>query len=602
LTQLLRSGAGSVHLLAALVGVVAGLGAIGFEILSGAVVEFVLVWICGYRPVGPAGEAHVFAPTTPRPLWLVGLVLVPAFGGLCSGWLCKRFAPEAVGHGTDAAIDAYHRREGVIRARVPLVKAIASAITLGTGGSGGREGPIAQIGAGFGSVLGQILRLHPSQRRVLLSAGMGAGVGAIFRAPFAGALFAAEILYRQAELEAEVLMPAFISSTVAYCVYCAWLGDFESLFRLGEGYDFHRIAELTPYTLLALLLLPMIAFYTRFLYGTEHMFARVRLPRSALAAIGGLLTGAIAVTFYLASHDSISLSVLGYGYGMLQQTLDGRVGGWWGVEMLLLVAVLKVVTTSLTIGSGGSAGVFGPSMVIGGGVGGAVGIACQQWGLVDNPGTLVIVGMCGFFAGAAKTPVSTIIMVSEMTGSYQLLLPAMWVCGLTFLLSNRWALYSKQVLHRGLSPAHRGEYQVALLEAMSVGEVYVQGPVAPVSPETPLRDILVRFARTHEQCLPVVDPEGRFVGVVLAPEVREYTFETMVQHLTIASDVMMSPPPQVTPQADLHAALEQFELANLDELPVVDIGAPDRLLGILHRRDVARAYARRWKAMRDQMP
>jgi CIC family chloride channel protein len=590
---------GSIYLLASIVGVVAGLGAIGFEYLSSTVIEFVLVKGAGYRPSGPRGEVNLFGRETLHPLSLLVLLFAPALGGLVSGALCRSFAPEAVGHGTDAAIDAYHTKGGRIRGRVPIVKALASAITLGSGGSGGREGPIAQIGAGFGSFLGQVLRLNDARCRTLLAAGMAAGIGAIFRAPFAGALFAGEIMYRRAEIESEVLMPAFLSSTIAYCVYCGWLGEFTSLFQLGQGYEFHRLGELLPYTMLGLLLLPLIAFYTRFFYGSEHWFARRRAPRPLVAAFGGLLTGAIGVTFFLATQSDLALSVMSYGYGMLQQTLDGKVVGWSGALLLLLVALLKVVTTSFTIGSGGSGGVFGPSMVIGGGLGGAVGIVCHEWGLVQNPGTFVIVGMCGFFAGAAKTPISTIVMVTEMTGSYRLLLPAMWVCGITFLLSQRYALYQKQVLHRGLSPAHRGEYQVDLLEAMTVADVYEPSHVETVTADTPLSAIVQMLVTSREDYYPVVDADKRFVGVFSAHDVRQFTFDAAVHRLAIASDIMTSPPVTVTPADDLHEALEKFDVTKLDELPIVDAADPNRLLGRLRRREIGRAYTKKLKDLRE---
>lgn len=588
----------TIYLLAAVVGVVAGVGAIGFEYLSSGIAELVLVELGGYVPRGPRGEVHLFERPPVGTLSLPVLLLAPALGGLCAGWLCRRFAPEAQGHGTDAAIDAYHRRGGLIRGRVPIVKALASAITLGSGGSGGREGPIAQIGAGFGSFLGQRLRLGEARCRTLLAAGMAAGIGAIFRAPFAGALFAGEILYRQAEIESEVLMPAFISSSIAYCVFCAWLGEFSSLFTLGPGYVFRDVGELLPYTILALLLLPLIAFYTKFFYGAEHRFAKLRWPRPLVAAFGGLLTGGIAVAFYLISGREQALSVLSYGYGILQQTLDGAVVGWEGARLLLVIALLKVVTTSCTIASGGSGGVFGPSMVIGGGLGGAVGIACHQWGLCANPGTFVIVGMCGFFAGAAKTPISTIIMVTEMTGSYKLLLPAMWVCGLTFLLSQRWALYQKQVPHRALSPAHRGEYQVALLESMTVADVYEPSTVETVASDTPLHELVQLLVHSREDYFPVVDKEGRFVGMFSAHDVRQFTFEPAMHHLAIAADVMTSPPVTVTPAQDLQEALEKFDLTKLDELPIVAVDDPNKLLGRLRRREIGRAYTKKLKELK----
>ena len=398
-----------------------------------------------------------------------------------------------------------------------------------------RAGAVAQSGGGCGSFLGQRLGLGDRACRTLLAAGMAGGVGAIFRAPFAGALFAAEILYRDAELESEVVIPAFLSSAVSYCVFCGWLGEFGVLFELGPGFDFHNVLEMLPYTLLALALLPGIGLYTKFFYGVERAFANWRLPRTAVAAIGGLLTGAVALGAWALVGDERALAVLSSGYGVLQQTLDGSVLGWSGIGLLAVVALGKVLATAFTIGSGGSAGVFGPSMVIGGSIGGAVGLLCYEWGLVENPACLCIVGMCGFFAGAAKTPISTIVMVTEMTGSYQLLLPAVWVCGLTFLLSRRFVLYQKQVLNRGMSPAHRGEYVEALLEDMTVADVFEPREVDTVTSATSLRRIVQKIASGRQDYFPVVD-DGVFVGIVSAHDVREYTFDESVYTIAIAAD------------------------------------------------------------------
>ncbi len=201
-----------------LIGIIAGLGSIVFHYLCQLGVHYFMDMIAGYRPPAPAGEHHLLQPTS-RVFnrWL--LLFLPACGGIVSGWLVYTFAPEAEGHGTDAAIDAYHRKGGFIRGRVPVIKTIASAITLTTGGSGGREGPIAQIGAGFGSFLATRLKLSDRERRIMMAAGVGAGVGSIFRAPLAGALFAAEVLYRDPEFESEVIIPAGFASVVSYCVF-----------------------------------------------------------------------------------------------------------------------------------------------------------------------------------------------------------------------------------------------------------------------------------------------------------------------------------------------------------------------------------------------
>ena len=595
LTALFRS---PIYLLAMLVGVFAGLGAIGFEFLTSLVSKLALTDIAGYVPKGPRGEVELFelhATGAPSVMWLL---LLPAAGCWLSALICGAYAPEATGHGTDAAIDAYHRRGGRVRGRVPIIKAICSALCIGSGGSAGREGPIAQIGGGAGSWLGQKLGLSDRQCRILLAAGMAGGVGAIFRAPFAGALFASEILYRDAEFEGEVVMPSFLSSAVAYSVYCGFVGEFGTLFELGEGFEFDRLTELLPYTLLALCLVPSIALFTRFFYGAERQFARLPLPKPITAALGGLLCGGTAVLAWWLCGDELGLSTAGSGYGILQSTLDGDISGWGGVRLLAIIALAKIVATSCTIAAGGSGGVFGPSMVVGGTIGGAVGLVGQQLGLVSHPASFCVVGMCGFFAGAAKTPISTIVMVTEMTGSYQLLLPAMWVCGLTFLATRRWSLYEKQVPHRALSPAHRGEYQVALLEEMTVADVFEPGEVETVPAATSLREIVGLLVDSKEDYFPVRDGAGLFVGVLSANDVRQFTFDREIYQLATAADVMTSPPLVVRPGDDLHRAMETLDSQLLDEVPVVAADDPHRILGRLRRRMIGRAYSRRLKELR----
>jgi len=234
-----------------LIGIIAGLGAIAFYFLCQIGTHIFLDLMAGYRPPSPAGEHSLFLPTNSFFNRYI-LLLVPALGGILSGILVYTFAPEAEGHGTDAAIDAYHNKAGFIRGRVPIIKTIASAITLTSGGSGGREGPIAQIGAGFGSFLGTILKLSERERRIMMAAGIGAGVGSIFRAPLAGALFAAEVLYRDPEFEYEVIIPSGIASVVAYCLFClvfGWGTLFESPY-----FTFQNPLELGPYLVLAFVL------------------------------------------------------------------------------------------------------------------------------------------------------------------------------------------------------------------------------------------------------------------------------------------------------------------------------------------------------------
>lgn len=419
--------------LSLVVGIVAGIGAIVFYAACQVVFRFSLDAVAGYHPSSPGGEAALLGEslTVLRP-WL--LLIVPVVGGILSGLLVYTVAPEAEGHGTDSAISAYHNHQGQVRPRVPLVKIVASALTLGTGGSGGREGPIAQIGAGFGSFLGGLLRLRPTDRRILMAAGMGAGVAAIFRAPLAGAIFAAEVLYRSPDFESEVIIPSALSSVIAYCTFglvFGWAPLFSLPPELVNVLSFNQPLHLVSYTLLALFLVVLAMFYTRSFYALTRVFHRLSLKPHFKPAIGAFLTGVIGVSlYYFLGREQKVLAVLSFGYGSLQDAMTAapaREGSLFFALVLFAIAVGKILTTGLTIGSGGSGGVFGPSMVIGGCGGGALGIFLHWlWpALVPHPASFVIVGMAGFFAAAAKTPFSTLVIVSEMTGNYNLLLPTL---------------------------------------------------------------------------------------------------------------------------------------------------------------------------------
>lgn len=240
--------------LSLLVGILAGVGAIVFYTACQVVVHYALDSVAGYRPHHPGGEPQLFRETK-QPFRPWSLLLIPTVGGILSGLLVFTLAPEAEGHGTDAAIAAFHYRQGRIRPRVPVVKLIASALTIGTGGSGGREGPIAQIGAGLGSFVGNLFRLRPAERRILMAAGVGAGVAAIFRAPLAGALFAAEVLYRSTDFESEVIVPAALASTAAYCTFgmvFGWTPLFTLSPELIQSLTFRDPRQLLAYLLLGL--------------------------------------------------------------------------------------------------------------------------------------------------------------------------------------------------------------------------------------------------------------------------------------------------------------------------------------------------------------
>jgi len=292
---------------------------------------------------------------------------------------------KAEGHGTDAAIDAFHNKEGVIRAHVPFVKLIASAITIGSGGSAGREGPIAQISAGFGSVMGQLLKLNARDRRIALATGIGAGVGAIFKAPLGGALLSTEILYLEG-FEVAALVPSFIASLVGYTIFTAYTGYTPVFGWMSQRVAFHPVT-LLYYSLLGVLCGLTGILYARTFYATRDYFRKLKLPKWLKPALGGLLVGTIGMFLP---------QVLGMGYGWLQL---GMLNHPLPLGITLLLIFAKILSTSLSIGSGGSGGVFAPGLFIGGMVG--TGLWQLLHGAVAyvpvSPELFIVVGMMAFF-------------------------------------------------------------------------------------------------------------------------------------------------------------------------------------------------------------
>ncbi len=563
-----------------LIGLIAGMGSVIFHYLCGVGMHFLLDQLAGYRPPAPAGEPHLFPPTgTPFDRWV--LLFLPALGGIFSGWLVYTFAPEAEGHGTDAAIDAYHNGGGFIRARIPFIKTVASALTITSGGSGGREGPIAQIGAGFGSFLATKLGLPDRERRIMLAAGLGAGIGSIFRAPLAGALFATEVLYREPEFESEVLIPAGISSVIAYCVFCLFFG-WGSLFE-AQDFVFQNPLELGPYTILTLVVVAGGFLYVKSFYGIHRLFKKINIPSHIKPAIGGLCTGAIG--FFLPQ-------TLAFGYGFAQMALDNQLP----TLFLLGLALGKILTTSFSIASGGSGGVFGPSVVIGGALGGVVGrfFHAIMPGIVPEAGAFVVVGMAGFFASVSNAPISTIMFVSEMTNSYHLLLPSMLVCTISYLLSRRWTIYIKQVKGKLDSNAHRGDFFIDVLAAIRVKELIPSLRKTQIIPEkmtfAQFREV---FKSSQQHYFPVVDQEKRLTGIFSINDIRGVLFDQEIGELIRMKDVASTDIIFTTPSEDLNEVLKKFTIRNLNRIPVVKDEDHASLLGMLDRREVIQFYNQR---------
>lgn len=568
-----------------LIGVIAGLGSVLFHYLCQIGVHFFMDYLAGYRPPPTAGESELFAHTATQPNRLM-LFFLPALGGIVSGWIVYTFAPEAEGHGTDAAIEAYHNKGGYIRGRIPFIKTITSAITLTTGGSGGREGPIAQIGAGFGSFLGTKLKLGRRERRIMMAAGMGAGIGSIFRAPLAGALFSAEVLYREPEFESEVIIPTGIASIIAYCVFCLVFG-WGSLFE-SEDFVFNNVLELGPYTILALILVSAGILYIKCFYGVHGLFKKINIPNHVKPAIGGLLTGLIGLFLP---------QTLSFGYGYAQEALNNQLSTY----LLFGIAFGKILTTSFSIGSGGSGGVFGPSVVIGGTLGGGVGRIFNHLlpNIVTHPGAFVVVGMAGFFTVVSNTPISTIIFVSEMTNSYHLLLPSFLVCLVGYVLSRKWTIYIKQVKSKIDSNAHRGEFFIDVLEEIKVKDMIPYlSKCTTVSEDMPFSQFKKVFSDSNQHYFPVVDDKGKMTGIFSINDIRGVLFEQEIDHVVLMRDIGTTDIIFVTPAEDLNEVLKKFTIRNIQSIPVVKEDDHSSLLGMLERREVIRVYNKRIEKMK----
>lgn len=589
------TGIGRTFVLSSIVGIAAGLGAVALVSLLQLTTWAFLGQLGGYSPGAPGGEPIMFrnlpavAGGTRR--WV--LLVLPMLGALVSAWIVRRFAPEAEGHGTDAAIEAYHFHGGKIRGIVPPVKAVATSLLIGTGGSAGCEGPISQIGAGMGAWLGHALRLPVPQRRVLMAAGMGAGVGALFHAPLAGALFAAEVLYRELDLEYEVLISSVIASVTSYAVFSKIFG-FKPLFETPLN-GFAAPETLPLYVLLALCLVLGARFYTWSFYAVHDRFAALAMPRVLKPALGGLMTGIIGFFF---------LPVLGGGYGILQEAL--RHGTQMGPDearsvflLLIGVFVLKTVSTSFSVGSGGSGGLFGPALVVGGALGGAVGVLLSQllpgWNL--SVGSFTLVGMVAFLGCVAKTPLCSILMVSEMTGNYRLLVPCMWACMIAYMLSRKVVLYRSQLPTRFEAPVHRGQMISGVLNTLTVDDLLPLRPRAKafrtVSSETRLVELLERIAHDGQRIFPVVTAAGVLSGVVTEAELTDVaTSDPMLQQTLLVDDLNLRPHAVVTRRDTLKTVLGHLDTEDVDGLVVVTTDEPPVVEGIVTHADVAAAYRR----------
>jgi CIC family chloride channel protein len=483
----------------AVIGVAGGLGAQIFVWLLNTAERVLLVGLAGYKGPDP-GIPNPEAVIGPWGLWLIPVITT--LGGLLSGILVYTFAPEAEGHGTDAAVEAFHFKGGRIRPIVPLIKAISSAITIGSGGAAGREGPTAQISVGVGSIMADLLRLPDEERRILVLAGMAAGLAAIFRSPLGMAIFAVEILYAGMAFETEALIYTIIASVVAYAVNGLFVG-WSPIFLFPQTVHFTRPIELAGYGALGVMAGIVGAIEPPVFYGIRDLFKSLRVPNHVKPAIGGLVLGLLALVFP---------EVLSTGYGWIQKAMTGNyVGGF-----LLYLALVKILGMSLTISSGGSGGVFGPNVYIGGMLGAWVAYAADRLipGSGLNAAAFTVVGMAAVFAGTARVPIATLVMVAEMTGGYGLIVPSMLATIIAFVVERALTvrfkyprLYEAQVELRSDSPTH---HESLLKAAFAVLEA---GPLVDLRNVTfPHLASLLR----HGTPIPIHNGHGRLLSVNIA--------------------------------------------------------------------------------------
>jgi CIC family chloride channel protein len=574
---------GRVLLHAALVGLAAGVLGTAFLLALEHGQQLLLEGFAGLELLRARGEGN--APAAPGPFrpWL--LVLLPTIGGLASGLLTAWLAPEAAGGGGDATIDAYHRGGGM-RARVVPVKFAASFAVLSTGGSGGREGPTMQIGAAIGALVGRLLPTSPRERRVLLVAGIAAGIAAVFRTPLGAALLAAEMLHRD-DFEGEALVPAILASVVAYSVAIAAVGE-TTLFGHVRSFPFTP-RHLPLYAALALLVSLAAAAFVRLLRTAQSASGALPGPIWLRPAAGGLVTGALGATLAVALERTLgpgaaAFGVLGGGYGVAQAAMDSA-AAWMpsGAELVLLLlglAAAKAIASAATIGSGGAAGDFAPSLVIGALCGAAFAHAARAL-LHDpaiDPAAFALVGMGTFYGGVAHVPLAALVLVAELAGSYELLVPMMLTVGIAYVALRRWTLYPAQPATRAAAPLHELE-----LPGGTVGGLAVAAALPEVREDATLADLARAAAGSLQRVLLVRGRDGRprgLVDVTLLAHVPEADLGW-----TRASDAMI-PYAALPEAAGLHDAIEALRRTGLPQLPVV---RGDTVVGWVGEREIARA-------------
>lgn len=565
----LRLGENSfLYILAALIGIGGGFGAVLFR------------WLIGMTHFLFLEKGQIFLGTDKNFPWL--LPLIPALGGLCVGLMTYFLAREAKGHGVPEVMAAVVENGGIIRSRVVIIKALASAICIGSGGAVGREGPIVQIGSAFGSSIGQFFHIPRHKLRILVGCGAAAGISATFNAPIAGLMFALEVIL--GEFAIHIFTPIIISSVLAAVTTQMILGD-EIAFSV-PAYQLVHPIELVNYIILGSILGVIAVVFTRMLYKAEDLFDEIPIPEYLKPVIGGLIIGAMGI-FAPRSINS-DPAFFGVGYEAITNALINNLP----LLMLSLYFVAKLVATLLTLGSGGSGGIFAPSLFMGAMIGGVLGHGAHTLfpNLTASPGAYALVGMAAMVGGTTHAPLAAMLIIFEMTRDYAIILPLMLATGISTVVASLIdgeSIYTLKLSRRGLRI--RRDTDISILERIQVQEALAE-KYDSVSVNTPMRDIVELFKDSQFHDLPVLDDDGGFVGMIHFRDIRPVMLNPNIYSLIIANDLLGHDEITVTPSDTLAEALMKFSIGDVSELPVVDEINPNKIVGVLSRISLMHRY------------
>ena len=552
-----------IMLTALVVGAGAGLGAVFFRWLIGTVHSLSYDHVAGFL-------AYPYY-----------LIIIPAIGGLIIGPLIYKYPLEAKGHGVPEVMEAVALKAGRMRHRVVVLKAVASSICIGTGGSVGQEGPIVQIGSGFGSTVGQVLKLSDERVRSLVACGAAGGIAATFNAPIGGALFALEVILGR--LHTVYFAAVVISAVTASVISQAFSGS-EPVFTVPE-YALVSPWELLLYTLLGLLAALTAYMFARTLYLFEDGWDSIPIPGYLKPMIGGAVLGLVGIlTFKVDDFPA----VFGVGY----QTIDLALLSGLTFQVAFALLFVKILATNITLGSGGSGGVFAPSLFMGAMLGEAFGQIANHFfpGITAPPGTYALVGMAAVFGGAAHAPATAILILFEMTGDYHIILPLMLatvVSVMVIRMITPESIYTMKLSRRGVR-LQQGQ-DIDVMQAVSVGEA-MSVDVDVAHPDMTLEALAHEFASSHHHGFPVVDGQGELVGIVSIQDLERFEAESTLEGRTVADIMTAEGLLTAYPYEPMWMALNRLAPRDIGRLPVVEKEGSRRLVGTVRRADIIRAY------------